>query len=73
MSMGSASGRVVPSLTVRMARASNPLGTPAMWVRDRLDELFVDEDFADWFPVDGRRGLSPAGWHWCQCCSTRRT
>jgi transposase len=31
-----------------------------MWVRDRLDELFVDEDFADWFPVDGRRGLSPA-------------
>ncbi|WP_406326603.1 transposase [Streptomyces sp. NBC_00203] len=43
-----------------MARASNPRGTPAMWVRDRLDELFVDEDFADWFPVDGRRGLSPA-------------
>jgi transposase len=31
-----------------------------MWVRDRLDELFVDENFADWFPADGRRGLSPA-------------
>jgi hypothetical protein len=30
-----------------MARASNPRGTPAMWVRDRLDELFVDDDFAD--------------------------
>jgi transposase len=60
MSMGSVSGRVIPSLTVRMARASNPRGTAAMWVRDRLDELFVDEGFADWFPVDGRRGLSPA-------------
>lgn len=60
MSMGSGSGRVIPPLTVRMARASNPRGTAAMWVRDRLDELFVDEDFADWYPSDGRRGLSPA-------------
>jgi transposase len=60
MSMGSGSGRMIPALTVRMARASNPRGTAAMWVRDRLDELFVDEDFADWFPVDGRKGLSPA-------------
>ncbi|GGP95910.1 hypothetical protein GCM10010278_86910 [Streptomyces melanogenes] len=31
-----------------------------MWVRDRLDELFTVEDFTDWYPVDGRRGLSPA-------------
>ncbi len=31
-----------------------------MWVRDRLDGLFTDDDFADWYPVDGRRGLSPA-------------
>ncbi|PKV82810.1 IS1182 family transposase [Streptomyces sp. TLI_146] len=60
MAMGSSSGRVIPPLTVRMARASNPRGTAAMWVRDRLDELFTDEDFADWFPADGRRGLSPA-------------
>ncbi|MGW6476354.1 transposase [Streptomyces sp. NPDC055059] len=29
-------------------------------MRDRLDELFVDEDFADWYPSDGRPGLSPA-------------
>ncbi|WP_404199974.1 hypothetical protein [Streptomyces tauricus] len=43
-----------------MARASNPRGTAAMWVRDRLDELFADEDIADWYPADGRRGLSPA-------------
>lgn len=60
MSMGSGSGRTIPPLTVRMARASNPRGTAAMWVRDRLDELFTDEHFADWYPVDGRRGLSPA-------------
>ncbi|WP_435864054.1 transposase [Streptomyces mirabilis] len=43
-----------------MARASNPRGTAAMWVRDRLEELFTDEHFADWYPVYGRRGLSPA-------------
>ncbi|MGA5135502.1 IS1182 family transposase [Streptomyces olivoreticuli] len=45
---------------MRIARASNPRGTTAMWVRDRLDELFVDEDFAEWYPADGRKGLSPA-------------
>ncbi|MBD3008224.1 transposase [Streptomyces sp. 5-10] len=60
VAMGSVSGQAIPPLTVRMARASNPRGTVAMWVRDRLDELFVDEDFADWLPADGRKGLSPA-------------
>ncbi|MER6151587.1 hypothetical protein [Streptomyces hirsutus] len=43
-----------------MARASNPGGAAAMWVRDRLDEPFTDGDFADWYPSDKRRGLSPA-------------
>ncbi|MFI1653171.1 transposase [Streptomyces avidinii] len=43
-----------------MARASNPRGTAAMWMRDRLDELFVDEDFVACYPADGRPGLSPA-------------
>lgn len=60
MAMGSGTGRGIPPLTVRMARASNPRGTTAMWMRDRLDELFTDDDFADWYPADGRRGLSPA-------------
>ncbi|WP_275562816.1 transposase [Streptomyces sp. 5-6(2022)] len=60
MAMGSGAGRVVPPLTVRMARAGNARGTTATWVWDRLDELFVDEDFADWYPADGRKGLSPA-------------
>ncbi|CAM3710977.1 transposase [Nocardiopsis rhodophaea] len=31
-----------------------------MWVRDRLDGLWCDEDFADWCPRDGRPGISPA-------------
>jgi transposase len=31
-----------------------------MWVRDRLDGLWCDEDFAAWYPRDGRPGLSPA-------------
>lgn len=31
-----------------------------MWVRDRLDGLWCDEDFADWYPRDGCPGLSPA-------------
>src|SRR5690349_6586640 len=53
-------GVEVPELTARMARASNPRGTTAMWLRDRLDGLWRDEDFADWYPRDGRPGLSPA-------------
>ncbi len=31
-----------------------------MWVRDRLDGLWCDEDFVGWYPRDGRPGLSPA-------------
>ncbi|MHC3475660.1 transposase, partial [Streptomyces sp. 7R007] len=29
-------------------------------MRDRLGGLWCDEDFADWYPRDGRPGLSPA-------------
>jgi transposase len=53
-------GVEVPELTARVARASNPAGTTAMWVRDRLDGLWADEDFAGWYPRDGRPGISPA-------------
>ena len=49
-------GVEVPELTARVARASNPAGTTAMWVRDRLDGLWADEDFAGWYPRDGRPG-----------------
>ncbi|MGW4025634.1 transposase [Streptomyces sp. NPDC005009] len=60
LSLRSRSGEQVPSLTAQIARASNPDGTTAIWVRDRLDGLWHDEDFADWYPRDGRPGLSPA-------------
>lgn len=60
MSLRPRPGAEVPVLTARMARASNPGGTTAMWVRDRLDGLWRDEDFADWYPRDGCPGLSPA-------------
>ena len=53
-------GVEVQELTARVARAGNPAGTTAMWVRDRLDGLWEDEDFAGWYPRDGRPGLSPA-------------
>ncbi|MFB6947352.1 MULTISPECIES: transposase [unclassified Streptomyces] len=58
--MRSRSGEQVPSLTARIARASNADGTTAMWVRDRLEGLWHDEDFVGWYPRDGRPGLSPA-------------
>jgi hypothetical protein len=60
MSMQSPPGRHVPELTARIARASNRRGTPAMWIRDRLDGLWDDQDFAEWYPRDGRPGLLPA-------------
>ena len=60
MSLNSRSGERVPALTAQIARASNPGGTTAMWVRDRLDGLWRDEDFVGWYPRDGRPGLSPA-------------
>ncbi|MBS2537249.1 IS1182 family transposase [Catenulispora sp. NF23] len=60
MSIRPSSGRQVPELTARIARSSNPKGTAAMWIRDRLDGLWSDEDFEDWYSRDGRPGLSPA-------------
>src|SRR5881392_2126240 len=60
MSIRPRRGVEVPELTARVARASNPAGTTAIWVRDRLDGLWRDEDFAGWYPRDGRPGLSPA-------------
>jgi transposase len=60
LSLRTRSGEQVPSLTAQIARASNPADTTAMWVRDRLDGLWCDEDFAGWYPRNGRPGLSPA-------------
>lgn len=54
------SGVVVPELTARTARASNPRGTTATWVRDHLDGLWSDEACVSWYPRDGRPGFSSA-------------
>jgi transposase len=53
-------GSKIPELTARVARASNPHGTTAMAIRDHLDGLWSDDDFAQWYPRDGKSGLSPA-------------
>jgi transposase len=53
-------GVEVPGLTAQVARAGNPSGTTAVWVRDRLGGLWTDDDFAGWYPRDGRPGISPA-------------
>ncbi len=60
MSLRPRPGEQVPPLTAQITRASNPGGTTAIWVRDRHDGLWCDEDFADWYPRDGRPSLSPA-------------
>jgi len=45
--------------TAGVAWAASPSGMPAVVVRDRLLDLFVDNDFVDWFSVDGREGVAP--------------
>ncbi len=60
MSIQPCAGVKVPEATAGVARASNPQGTTAMWVRDRLDGLWTDDDFAAWYSRDGRPGISPA-------------
>ncbi|MEU9983600.1 IS1182 family transposase [Streptomyces sp. NPDC050856] len=60
MCVRSRTGCMVPELTVRVARACNPHGTTAMAIRDHLNGLWSDEDFEEWYPRDGKPGLSPA-------------
>lgn len=60
MCVRSRTGCVVPELTVRVARGCNPQGTTAMAIRDHLNGLWSDEDFQEWYPRDGKPGLSPA-------------
>lgn len=59
MSLRPRSYQRIPTRTVLTAWAACPKGTPAMLMRDRLDVVFEDEDFADLYPRDGRPGLSP--------------
>ncbi|MGQ4484086.1 transposase [Streptomyces sp. SAS_276] len=57
--MRPASFQRIPPITVRTAWAACPKGTPVMLMRDRLDVVFADEDFADLYPADGRPAFSP--------------
>ncbi|MFF8592968.1 hypothetical protein ACF061_16305 [Streptomyces sp. NPDC015220] len=70
MSLQSQPGSENPPLTARVARAGNPHDTTAMWIRDRLDGLWNDEDFTAWYPHDGRPGHSPAQLATSACRST---
>ena len=49
----------IPEETRRIARAANPKGTLAMWLRDELGAVYTDEEFADLYPERGQPGLSP--------------
>jgi len=50
----------IPAETSRIARAGNPKGTLAMWLRDELGAIYRDEEFADLYPQRGQ----PALWRW---------
>jgi transposase len=60
MSLRPKSPASIPAQTRKTAWASCPKGIPAMLIRDRLGELFADENFTHLYPADGRPGLSPA-------------
>ncbi len=49
----------VPEETARIARAANPKGTLAMWLRDELGAVYTDEEFGDLYPERGQPALSP--------------
>jgi hypothetical protein len=55
-------GAGVPELTARVARAANPAGTTAMWVRDRLDGLWADETSPGGIRGTGGRGSRRRSW-----------
>src|SRR5260370_30957474 len=49
----------IPEETARIARAANPKGTLAMWLRDGLGAIYTDEEFADLYPERGQPALAP--------------
>ena len=55
-------GVEVPELTARVARASNPAGTTAMWVRDRLDGLWGMRTSPGGAPGTGGLGSRRRSW-----------
>lgn len=59
MSMQPMAPGKIPAETVRMVRAAFPKGSLAIKIRDELEPLFGDEEFADLFPTRGRPAWSP--------------
>lgn len=59
MSLRARSYQRILARTVLTAWVACLKGSSAMLMRDRLDVVFKDEEFADLFPKDGRPGLSP--------------
>ena len=55
-------GVEVRELTARVARASNPAGTTAMWVRDRLDGLWRTRTSPAGIPGTGGPGSLLLSW-----------
>jgi transposase len=49
----------IPEETARIARAANPKGTLAMWLRDEWGGMYTAEDFGDLYPERGQPALSP--------------
>lgn len=49
----------VPEDTARVARAAFPKGNIYLQIRDTLGSIYVDEDFADLFPLKGQPAQSP--------------
>ncbi len=49
----------IPAETARIARAANPKGTLAMWLRDELGAIYRDEEFADVYPQRGQPAFAP--------------
>jgi transposase len=59
MSLHSQPPDPVPAETVRVARAAFPRGNPYMPMRDQLDRIDQDADFAHLFPVRGKPAEAP--------------
>src|SRR6266487_4764346 len=49
----------IPEETRRIARAANPKGTLAIWLRDELGTIYTDEDFSDLYPERSQPSLAP--------------
>jgi transposase len=51
--------QAVPEMTVQVAHAAFPKGSPYLTLRDELGPIFVDADFLDLYPEDGQPALTP--------------